>query len=240
VINKKMKHERNLTKKEKISSDTDKVIVQKIVKEIIEEIKKPTPKKSEKSIPKTKKVEKSIPKTKKVEKSILKTKKVEKSIPKTKKVEKSKKSVPKTEKVEKLTKKIEKQVFKDFVEKAKKSGFNITLKNIIYDRFGTSTGGASFTGTVDIEQFLRGSRKVTSHKILINAIAKKEVPAKIKIIRTSDTFLNENSCKSELLKNTGISNKLDDLIEDTNILIEKKRYDLCIGLYKELVKSVKK
>jgi len=222
-----MKHERNLTKKEKISSDTDKVIVQKIVKEIIEEIKKPTPKKSEKSIPKTKKVEKSIPKTKKVEKSILKTKKVEKSIPKTKKVEKSKKSVPKTEKVEKLTKKIEKQVFKDFVEKAKKSGFNITLKNIIYDRFGTSTGGASFTGTVDIEQFLRGSRKVTSHKILI-------------IIRTSDTFLNENSCKSELLKNTGISNKLDDLIEDTNILIEKKRYDLCIGLYKELVKSVKK
>lgn len=126
-------------------------------------------------------------------------------------------------------------IFKAFCNSASLLGFNIKEEDILFSGFYSQGDGASFTGSVDILDYLKATKQLTKYRPLVNAIKDDKVEESVSIIRNSYHYFHENTCSlGSIGIQDDISEKVKVLLRDLEEELESKRKELSIELYQEL------
>ena len=82
----------------------------------------------------------------------------------------------------------------NFIEDSKKEGFYITQDDIQFSGFCSQGDGASFTGVVDLLEYLTKSKLLTSYRSLVKEIRSGWMNDEATISRSHSNYLHENTC----------------------------------------------
>jgi len=124
-----------------------------------------------------------------------------------------------------------------FVEEINKFGFEVDEKDVIFTGFNSQGDGASFTGNINIIDYLKGSRQLSKYRSLVLAINNNKVDDTVSISRINYHYSHENSCSVDDIE------VYDDLTIKQNLEVDKiaeeleeKRLELCNTLFSDLKK----
>jgi hypothetical protein len=126
-------------------------------------------------------------------------------------------------------------IFEEFSENVKKLGFDVITDDIQFSGFWCQGDGASFTGTINLLDFLRSRKKLTKFKNLVRCVRNNTVENIVSIERTSTFYSHENTCtvcEIEVYDDIGIISQQE--LEELQELVEEARLDLCKNLYEKL------
>lgn len=126
-------------------------------------------------------------------------------------------------------------VYEGFCEKANSEGFMVTADNISFSGFWSQGDGASFTCTVNVLDFIKHHKMVTQYRNLVNAIKNGKVAEYTEVYRSSHHYSHENTCSvSSIAVYEDVSTNVESNIDELEQIINRRRYNLCKELYKDL------
>jgi len=142
--------------------------------------------------------------------------------------------------------------YENFIEDLKKQGFYTDKENVDFSGFSCQGDGASFTGYIDLLEYLKykNENNKTDENIKVYELFKKiidngYIENEIKIERNSLRYCHVNTCKIEDIIlydyddfNNEYSKKekenIEISIDELEKELEKIRYNHCMDLYKNL------
>lgn len=126
-------------------------------------------------------------------------------------------------------------VIEDFCQNVENFGFNVEPKNVHFTGFWSQGDGASFTGDIDVLEYLKHEKKLTKYRNVVRKINDDKIAQYADIVRTSSRYSHEKTCGVDILDNyEEVSDKVFDEVKELTEELEEKRYDLCRDIYKAL------
>ena len=126
-------------------------------------------------------------------------------------------------------------IIENFTTEAEKIGFDIDPDNVSFSGFWNQGDGASFTGTVDMLDFLKSKKLLSKYSKAVNAMRNNKVDELVSIARTSNLYFHSNTCTTDDIQVYDyITPATEDELEEIHSLIEDKRVELCDSLFKKL------
>jgi len=124
----------------------------------------------------------------------------------------------------------------DFCESIKKIGFDVDSDDVQFTGFWSQGDGASFTGSIDILEYLKGSKQLTRYSALRRAIDNGKVENYVGISRDSYHYSHENTCSIEYIDvyTDDITDLVDSQVAELQDDLEEKRLELSKELYRKL------
>jgi len=123
-------------------------------------------------------------------------------------------------------------ILEEFCEKVESFGFNVDVDDINYSGFWTQGDGASFTGDINILEYLSKTRQKTKYRNVIKCIENEKISNDVDIERGSLNYVHENTC---YVDNIEIYDCIDTSCElslnELRVELENKRCNLCKELY---------
>mgnify|MGYP001591760203 CR=1 FL=1 len=105
---------------------------------------------------------------------------------------------------------------------------------INFSGFSSQGDGASFTGQLDLKDWLKGASKEVKEKY--NEIVNLEGIA-CDVLRNSSHYVHENTCYIDLKTYDNVPLTEWDKVSELEKLLESERLDLCKNIYKTLKKQ---
>jgi len=124
----------------------------------------------------------------------------------------------------------------DFCERVKKIGFNIDSEDVQFTGFWSQGDGASFTGSIDILEYLKGTKQLTRYSALKRAINNDKIENHVDIVRDSYHYSHENTCSVECIDvyADNITDLVDSQVAELQHELEEERLELSKELYRRL------
>ena len=125
-------------------------------------------------------------------------------------------------------------IYENFIDEVAERGYFIKPDNIQFTGFWSQGDGASFTGYVHIEDWIRYHKAGNEFRKVLNSLRRGYGPEDAYLIRASGRYSHESSVYTSInmydVENEDVEDQLDKIAE----IIEEERKDLSIELYKRL------
>jgi len=128
-------------------------------------------------------------------------------------------------------------IIEGFIEDAADKGFEISTEDVQFTGFWSQGDGASFTGSINVIDFLRYHKKLSQFGALRRAIDNGYIDEIISIDRTSNHYSHENTCEVngfEYYDDDMITKLAEYQMEEVLGWLEEERVDMCKTLYRNL------
>jgi len=124
----------------------------------------------------------------------------------------------------------------DFTNEIAKLGFNVETEDVLFRGFYSQGDGASFTGNIDIIEYLKATKQLTKYSALRRAVENGSCYEHFEIVRKSSHYCHENTCVVEYLEyfEDEMGKKAKEQAEELEAELEEKRYELCMKIYNRL------
>ena len=121
-----------------------------------------------------------------------------------------------------------------FISEASDKGFSIALEDVEFCGFCNQGDGASFTGSVDIVEFLKSEKKLTKYRKIVNAIKRDDIHYSCDILRNDSRYSHKYTCFASELEYYEEKQDIESLCEEVLEMLELERLALCDELYNTL------
>jgi len=123
-----------------------------------------------------------------------------------------------------------------FCKNVKKIGFETDFEEVQFTGFYSQGDSASFTSSIDILEYLKGTKQLTKYSALRRAIDNDKIENRVCIIRDSYHYSHENTCSVEQIDvyTDNITDLVGSQIAELESELEERRLELSTELYREL------
>lgn len=131
-------------------------------------------------------------------------------------------------------------ILEAFCEDLEKSGFHVDTGDIEFSGFHSQGDGASFTGYINILEYLKSTKQLTKYSALARAIRNDKIEDSINISRFNSQYSHENTCsvdEVEYYDYDSLSDKALSQITEIESELEDARCEFSQELYEKLYNS---